>query len=53
MPALPEQAARTQPTVPSMGLAAQIDAVRLAIAIALAEEEQLASAYPDEGAPTS
>lgn len=53
VPALPEQAARTQPTVPSMGLAAQIDAVRLAIAIALAEEEQLASAYPDEGAPTS
>ena len=53
LPALPEQAARTLPTVPSMGLAAQIDAIRLAIAIALTDGEQLASAYPDEGAPTS
>jgi len=53
LPALPEQAARTQPTVPSMGLGAQVDAVKLAIAIALSGDETLASAQPDEGAPTS
>lgn len=53
LPALPEQAARTQPSVPSMGLAAQIDAIKLAIAIALEGDEALASALPDEGAPTS
>lgn len=52
VPALPEQAARSLPTVPSMGLAAQIDAVRLAIAIALTGEEVLA-AGADEGSPTS
>lgn len=53
VPALPEQAARTQPSVPSMGLAAQIDAIRLAIAIALGADEDLAAAPHDEGAPTS
>lgn len=51
VPALPEQAARSVPAVPSMGLAAQIDAVRLAIALALADDG--APAGPDEGAPTS
>ena len=53
VPALPEQAARAQPTVPSMGLAAQIDAIKLAIAIALEGDEALASALPDEGAPVA
>jgi pyroglutamyl-peptidase len=53
LPALPEQAARTLPTVPSMGLAAQIDAIKLAIAIALSGDEQVAAALADEGAPTS
>ncbi|MFG6487698.1 pyroglutamyl-peptidase I [Roseateles sp. BYS78W] len=52
LPALPEQAARTQPTMPSMGLAAQIDAIRLALAVTLAGEGAVA-ARPDEGAPTS
>ena len=52
LPALPEQAARTQPTVPSMGLGAQIDAIKLAISMALAGDEALAAAQPDEGAPT-
>lgn len=59
VPALPEQAARTQPAVPSMGLAAQIDAIRLAIALALAGDasaeeagaEKAGAAAPDEGAP--
>jgi pyroglutamyl-peptidase len=53
LPALPEQAARAQPTVPSMGLAAQIDAIRLAIAIALSGDEQAAAVQSDEGSPTS
>jgi pyroglutamyl-peptidase len=53
LPALPEQAARTHPTVPSMGLGAQVDAVKLAIAIALSGNEALAEAEPDEGAPLS
>ncbi|MBI3346054.1 MAG: pyroglutamyl-peptidase I [Burkholderiales bacterium] len=53
VPALPEQAARVQPTVPSMGLAAQIDAIRLALAVALDGGESLARTLPDEGAPTS
>ncbi len=52
LPALPEQAARTQPCVPSMGLAAQIDAIRLALAVALGDEAPARSG-PDEGAPTS
>lgn len=51
LPALPEQAARAQPTVPSMGLAAQIDAIRLALAVALAPSS--APQAPDEGSPTS
>jgi len=51
LPALPGQAARAQPAVPSMGLAAQIDAIRLAIAVALAGED--AARMPDEGAPTN
>ena len=50
LPALPEQAARVQPAVPSMGLAAQIDAIRLAIAVAMGGED---GGGPDEGAPTS
>lgn len=53
VPALPEQAARAQAPMPSMGLAAQIDAIRLALAIALDGDEALASDAPDEGAPTS
>ncbi len=53
IPALPEQAARSQPTVASMSLVALVDAIKLAIAIALTGEEELASAMPDEGAPTS
>ena len=52
VPALPEQAARSQPAVPSMGLAAQIDAIKLAIAIALSGDAPLAP-LPDEGAPVS
>lgn len=55
VPALPEQAALAQPTVPSMGLAAQIEAVRLAIAIALQWDGNVVVTLglPDEGAPTS
>jgi pyroglutamyl-peptidase len=53
VPALPEQAARAQPAVPSMGLSAQIDAIKLAIAVALAGDESQVPAPPDEGAPTS
>ncbi|MCE4555861.1 pyroglutamyl-peptidase I [Roseateles cellulosilyticus] len=52
LPALPEQAARTQPSVPSMGLAAQVDAVRLALAVALTADARQAVG-PDEGAPVS
>jgi pyroglutamyl-peptidase len=52
LPALPEQAARSVPVVPSMGLAAQIDAVRLAIAVALAGDDVRAQGA-DEGAPVS
>lgn len=51
LPALPEQAARAQPSIPSMGLTAQMDAIRLALAVALAPE-LVRSAF-DEGAPTS
>jgi len=53
LPALPEQAARALPSVPSMGLAAQIDAIRLAIAIALEPGGQAGVPAADEGAPTS
>ncbi|MGQ3051757.1 MAG: pyroglutamyl-peptidase I [Roseateles sp.] len=53
LPALPEQAARAQSALPSMGLAAQIDAVRLAAAVALQGDESLALAGPDEGAPVA
>ncbi|KQW43573.1 MULTISPECIES: pyroglutamyl-peptidase I [unclassified Roseateles] len=53
VPALPEQAARAQAAMPSMGLAAQIDAIRLAVAVALQGDESLASASPDEGAPVA
>ena len=53
LPALPEQAARAQPPVPSMGLAAQIDAIRLAIAIALQPGGEGLEPTADEGAPTS
>lgn len=51
LPALPEQAARAQAAVPSMGLAAQVDAIRLALAIAMAPES--VARATDEGAPTS
>jgi len=50
VPALSEQAARTQPSVPSMVLSAQIDAIRLAVGVALLGQD---SGGPDEGAPTS
>lgn len=53
VPALPEQAARMQPVVPSMGLAAQIDAIRLGLAVALEADDSQATELPDEGAPTS
>lgn len=52
LPALPEQAARAQPVQPSMGLAAQVAAIRLALAVALAGRPEHA-AVADEGAPTS
>lgn len=51
VPALPEQAARAQPTVASMGLAAQIEAISLAIEVALTGEARWAG--PDEGAPVA
>jgi pyroglutamyl-peptidase len=51
LPALPEQAARQASGLPSMGLAAQVDAITLAIAIAIGGVEVVAAA--DEGAPTS
>lgn len=53
VPALPEQAACAQPAVPSMGLAAQIDAIRLGIAVALGCGDAPAPRLADEGAPTS
>ncbi len=53
IPALPEQAARSQPTVASMSLAAQVEAIKLAIAIALTGDEALAAAEADEGAPVA
>jgi len=53
IPALPEQAARSQPTVASMSLAAQVEAIKLAIAIALTGDEAQAAATPDEGAPVA
>ena len=53
VPALPEQAARAQPVVPSMGVAAQIDAIRLAIAVALQADDRDLAGVPDEGAPTA
>lgn len=53
VPALPEQAARAQPVVPSMGVAAQIDAIRLAIAVALQADDRNLAGVPDDGMPTS
>lgn len=53
VPALPEQAARAQPCVPSMTLAAQVDAIRLALAVALQAPEVAVTPVDDEGAPTS
>ena len=53
VPALPEQAARAHPSVASMGLAAQIEAIKLAIAIALQGDDGQLAAVADEGAPTS
>ncbi|MFG6413297.1 pyroglutamyl-peptidase I [Roseateles sp. DC23W] len=50
LPALPEQAARAPGGLPSMGLAAQIDAIALAVAIAMGEVQVARGA--DEGAPT-
>ena len=52
LPVLPEQAARSQPSPPSMGLAAQVAAIRLAIALAMRGDAGVATG-PDEGAPTS
>ncbi|RZL40358.1 MAG: pyroglutamyl-peptidase I [Rubrivivax sp.] len=52
LPALPEQAARSQPSVPSMSLSAQVDAIRLAVTVALTVEGDLPTAG-DEGAPVS
>lgn len=51
LPALPEQAARAMPSVPSMGLAAQIDAIRQALTVAMAGD--FTERGNDEGAPTS
>lgn len=51
LPALPEQAARAAGGLPSMVLAAQVDAIAQAVAIALGEV--LVDRGPDEGAPTS
>jgi pyroglutamyl-peptidase len=51
LPALPEQAARGSEALPSMGLAAQVQAIRLALQIALGTVSVAAAA--DEGAPTS
>ncbi len=53
LPALPEQAARSHPSVASMGLAAQVEAIRLALVIALQADDALVTAPFDEGAPTS
>jgi pyroglutamyl-peptidase len=53
VPALPEQAARAQPVVPSMGVAAQIDAIRLAIAVALQADDRDLAGMPDDGMPTA
>ncbi|RZJ08909.1 MAG: pyroglutamyl-peptidase I [Rubrivivax sp.] len=53
LPALPEQAARSTPAMPSMGLPAQADAIRLAIATALTARCHAMRSGPDEGAPTS
>ncbi len=51
LPALPEQAARTQPAPPSMPLAAQVAAIRLALAAAMGVAPVIAGGA-DEGAPT-
>lgn len=51
LPALPEQAARDSASPPSMGLAAQIAAIRLALAIA--QGAVTVAGGVDEGAPTS
>ena len=53
VPALPEQAARAQPPVPSMGVAAQIDAIRLALTVALEADGRDVAGAADEGAPTA
>jgi pyroglutamyl-peptidase len=52
LPALPEQAARALPVPPSMALAAQMAAVRLALAVAM-NAAPAGSGADDEGAPTS
>ena len=52
LPALPEQASCAQPALPSMGLAAQVAAIRLAIAVALTGNGA-GPTPPDEGSPTS
>lgn len=53
VPALPEQAARAQPSVPSMSLPAQIDAIRLALSVAMQPDHRPANHGGDEGAPIS
>lgn len=50
LPALPQQAARHTPAVPSMALAAQTDAIRLALVLAMSAEGGSRSA---EGSPSS
>ncbi len=51
LPLLPQQAARLD-NLPSMGLAAQVDAIRLALVLALAHDEDTGSEFDDdEGAP--
>jgi pyroglutamyl-peptidase len=50
LPALPQQAARQSPAVPSMGLAALTDAIRLAVVLAMSSE---AVAGSDEGSAIS
>ncbi|MFN3304526.1 MAG: hypothetical protein ACK44A_12485, partial [Roseateles sp.] len=51
LPALPEQAAREAGGLPSMALAQQVDALRLALAITLGRV--VVEGAADEGAPTA
>lgn len=53
VPALPQQAALALPVVPSMGLTAQVEAIRLAIATALQPDGTAHASMREEGAPTA